>query len=231
MKEILKKTEFGSAESKLIKKLKEAASAMDLSDDSLNSGIFAYAGIEYSGLSSRRVHELLRNLGKASAAAQFMGQKGPEQPNQIDNILIQLASCPETPHSILELLCLIAGSAVVERVAENANASPELLDILSCHPCCEVRMAVADNQASSICTVWKLVDDRCLDIPFRLAESAHTPHEVLEWLTEFENPYISDRACRTLERKKTDGVPKTSDAITETQLSTRTKRIEQGLSP
>lgn len=147
-----------------------------------------------------RVHKLLRKLQT------FFDHKGSDtyetdKRQRVEEVLEQLASCPETPPALLELLCLVGSPGTIERVAEHSNASPGLLNMLSDHTSCEVRIAVAEHQSTPIKAVWKLAEDNCLDIPYRLAENPFTPYEVLEWLTECDNPFVQDRALRTIKRK------------------------------
>ena len=183
----------------LLQKLNDIVS--EATPVSSNCSINSTGKIDYStSFTKIRVHKLLRRLQN------YFDRNGSDacasdERDKLEGVLEQLASCPETPDAFLELLCLVGSPGTLERVAENSNASPELLNMLSSHTSCEVRIAVAEHQSTPISAVWKLAEDSCLDIPYRLAENPFTPFEVLEWLTEYDNPYVKERALRTITRK------------------------------
>jgi hypothetical protein len=46
----------------------------------------------------------------------------------------------------------------------------------------------------------KLAFDENPDVRYEIAEDANTPFELLRMMTEDENPYVAERAKRTLKR-------------------------------
>jgi len=119
----------------------------------------------------------------------------------LDEIRLAIASDPETPASVLNAISAGSSNMVLERIAEHANVSEDLLDILATNRSCEVRMAVCENRKTRAETLWLLATDNCPDVRFRLAETAATKDDVLQALMEDDNPYVASRAGETLIRK------------------------------
>ncbi len=86
------------------------------------------------------------------------------------------------------------------RMAEDASLPLEILEKLAQHDCPEVREAVSDNPGLSIDILRNLAQDECLDVRFAIAENHNAPSNVLYELCEDDNPYVSHRARKTIER-------------------------------
>jgi hypothetical protein len=111
-----------------------------------------------------------------------------------------LAINPNTPPPVLDHLAHNAPSPLLERIAEHPRAHSVTLTRLANHDDAQVRAAVAENINTSMKTVWKLARDPSADVRLRLAESYTVPIAVLKVLIEDENPYVADRAQKTLLR-------------------------------
>jgi hypothetical protein len=126
---------------------------------------------------------------------------------------------PNTPTSILADLAENCPSWIQERVAENPSAPHELLTKLAQHCCSAVRTAVADNGSTVIEVLVRLVNDESADVRYAIAENHHMPLLVLEALAEDENPYVAQRAQKTLVRLS-------DNKILEGRFSIITKPLE-----
>lgn len=111
-----------------------------------------------------------------------------------------IASNPDTPADMLEYLIHVSPIAVLERVAENLNASSQTLWQLAQHECFEVRVAVAENANCPAACLEMLIDDECVDVRFRIAENPSAPIPVLYKALKDENPYVAHRARKTLSK-------------------------------
>lgn len=86
------------------------------------------------------------------------------------------------------------------RVAEN-QATPELLlQDLSRDEDEEVRIAVGRNPKTPLRVILRLAFDQHDDVRYSIAENASTHLLILLCLANDENPYVSDRALRTMRR-------------------------------
>ncbi len=88
---------------------------------------------------------------------------------------------------------------VLVKVAETADA-PTVLAELAGEARREVRMAVADNVHTPCRVKAALANDNDVDIRYALAENHGTPLEILMSLQDDQNPYVAERAKKTLER-------------------------------
>lgn len=113
----------------------------------------------------------------------------------------RFAAHPETPNTVLKFLANHHSQSVVERVAENENASTETLMMLASHPSSGVRCALADNAGLSAEVIEVLVQDDCPDVRYRLAENYSLPRQIIETLAGDQNPYVANRAQQTLQRQ------------------------------
>jgi hypothetical protein len=111
-----------------------------------------------------------------------------------------LAINPNTPPPVLDHLANDPGTAMLERIAEHPRAHMTTLARLSNHPYGSVRAAVAENPNCSIKTIWRLARDQDVNVRLRLAESYFVPVAVLRVLAGDENPYVSARSQKTIER-------------------------------
>ncbi len=104
------------------------------------------------------------------------------------------ASCDD-----LRALIRVESARVRRRVAENSRCPEELLKILASDRDQEVRIAVATNPVTPHWLVERLAADESIHVRFEMAEDPNLPGEIIEQLAQDENPYVSDRARRTLE--------------------------------
>jgi hypothetical protein len=88
----------------------------------------------------------------------------------------------------------------LQHVAEDANTPRHLLDDLALSEDYNVRMAVADNPNTPVDLLMVLVRDEHLDVRYALAENHNIDTAVHKLLMEDDNPYVADRARRTLNR-------------------------------
>lgn len=103
---------------------------------------------------------------------------------------------------------------VLVKVAETAEAPTVLADLAGAARS-EVRMAVADNAYTPCGVKAGLAKDNDVDIRFALAENHGTPLEVLQSLQEDQNPYVAERAKKTLERLRMKHLLKGEFAATQ----------------
>ncbi len=111
-----------------------------------------------------------------------------------------IATSAKTTPDVLEALSRTASPMILELIAGNANCAPSLLKRLAKHASANVKIAAAENSNTSLETLWQLVKDEDADVRFGLAENHRMPEPILRALSEDENPYVSCRAGKTLER-------------------------------
>jgi hypothetical protein len=85
-------------------------------------------------------------------------------------------------------------------IANHPATEPIVLHRLSQHKDVEVRMAVADHKNTHIITAMQLAWDENPDLRYALAENHQIDSGILDILTKDENPYVADRAQKTLLR-------------------------------
>ncbi len=85
-------------------------------------------------------------------------------------------------------------------IANHPTTSAIVLHRLSQHNDVEVRMAVADNKNTHIITTAQLAQDNSPDLRYALAENHQIDSSILNILATDENPYVADRAQKTLLR-------------------------------
>jgi hypothetical protein len=85
-------------------------------------------------------------------------------------------------------------------IAEDANTPAHMLEDLALNEDHNVRMAVADNPNTPIDLLMVLARDEHLDIRYALAENHNIDTAVHNLLLDDDNPYVADRARRTLKR-------------------------------
>lgn len=113
---------------------------------------------------------------------------------------MRLASHPEAKASSLKKLSTHECESLVARVAENANTPMEVLEDLARHACPYVRAALCENENTPARILTILADDEHVDVRYSLAENHNTPQAVLSRLAHDENPYVADRAHKTISR-------------------------------
>lgn len=105
-----------------------------------------------------------------------------------------------TPQNVLDFLAKSDDQDVARRVAENQRTHAATLTRLSRHDSASVRMAVGENRNTAEGVLLYLTQDDCPDVRYIMAENPHIPLAVLEVLSTDENPYVCERAARTLNR-------------------------------
>ncbi len=86
------------------------------------------------------------------------------------------------------------------RLIDHPYTPGDVLLELAHHPDADVRAQVADNANTPLEAIMMLVKDESIDVRMSLAECYHLGVAVLELLLEDENPYVCDRAEKTLQR-------------------------------
>ena len=90
--------------------------------------------------------------------------------------------------------------ATILGIAENPNTNPHILNQLARHEEPEVRIGVADNPSTPFSTLLKLSGDESEDVRYAMAENHNLQGFLLARLQNDDNPYVSVRANKTLER-------------------------------
>lgn len=88
--------------------------------------------------------------------------------------------------------------------ASNASTTASVLNRLATHHNLQVRMSVADNENTSARTSMQLAKDENADLRYAIAENHHIHRSILDYLTKDINPFVADRAQKTLLRLKRD---------------------------
>jgi len=94
------------------------------------------------------------------------------------------------------------GKAGANYIASHAATSVSVLHRLSKHKDVKVRIAVADNENTSTDTSMQLAHDDNADLRYALADNHHINRGTLDFLAMDENPFVADRARRTILRLK-----------------------------
>jgi hypothetical protein len=109
------------------------------------------------------------------------------------------AANPKSAATKLRQLLKSADSETRFRLAENQSSPPDVLAKLAkdCDP--EIRACVANNPSTPDNLVKTLAKDVHDDVRFSMACNPCLPLEVLHDLSQDQNPYVSDRAHKTLD--------------------------------
>lgn len=91
-------------------------------------------------------------------------------------------------------------------LAESPTATADILTELAMSSFPDVREAVGDHQLCPVSIRMMLADDEYIEVRFALAENHNMPFQVLEKLSQDENPYVAYRAERTMRRVLFDNV-------------------------
>jgi hypothetical protein len=100
----------------------------------------------------------------------------------------------------LDKVITIDSTATRHRLAENPSTDAETLLKLSQDTDPEVRLSAAEHLNLPYFALKRLVEDPCLDVRLGMAANPNLPISILEMLIKDENPYIQDRARRSIER-------------------------------
>ena len=118
------------------------------------------------------------------------------------HIRLLIAANPSTPATVLDHLAKTHGCDVelLERIATNCRTGAGTLRYLSSSKFSSVRLSVAENTNAALPILALLASDPCDDVRYSLAENPHVPVDLLHHLTADNNPFVSQRASRTLAR-------------------------------
>jgi len=86
------------------------------------------------------------------------------------------------------------------QIAESDSTSPRMLDLLANCDHVGLKTAIADNPVTTADTLKRLIGEDNLDLRYAIAENHNVPPEVLELLIRDENPFVAQRARKTLDR-------------------------------
>lgn len=114
------------------------------------------------------------------------------------------AGCPDSSEEDLRQLSKSEVAAIRRRVAENPRVPSEVLKKLAADNDYHVRIAVGLNRSCELSIITDLIYDENPDVRFWLASTSYLPERLIFELTEDPNPFVADRARRTLLRKQTD---------------------------
>jgi len=125
------------------------------------------------------------------------------KPKQITTAYILAGNTNVSP-SLLDVLARSHDSTIRARVAENiATPLHTLFRLLQDHDS-EVRSSLAQNPAAPKSILDVLSSDESADVRLSLAENHNLPDVFLQFLSTDENPYVSHRASLTLSRLATE---------------------------
>ncbi len=111
-----------------------------------------------------------------------------------------MASNPYATTALLEELSNSSDERLRARVAEHRNTSLRALLKLIQDVSAEVRLSVAYNPKANSTLLWQLSEDSDSDVRYSVAENPLVLPEILKKLSLDENPYVAERAVRTLDR-------------------------------
>lgn len=139
----------------------------------------------------------------------FFSSKSEEEGKEVQELTggknvymtkLRMASHPETKPWCLKRLSHHDCHAIVVRVAENPNTTVETLEELVRHQCVDVRIALTENVNTPPRILSLLTGDEAVDVRYSLAENHNLPVTILSILCEDDNPYVSSRAYKTINR-------------------------------
>lgn len=86
------------------------------------------------------------------------------------------------------------------RMAEDCATPPQILEqlVLCCDP--DIHLALVDNPATPLSVLKSLTKSDQVDVRYAMAENHNLEITILDLLTDDDNPYVADRAQRTLSR-------------------------------
>jgi hypothetical protein len=109
------------------------------------------------------------------------------------------ASSASTPGPILACLAVDDSPTIRKRVAENARSPADVLDLLASDSAPAVRVAVARNSATPPYLLRKLSIDESADVRLAIAANPDMPDAILLSLFLDPDPFVAERASKTLE--------------------------------
>jgi hypothetical protein len=111
-----------------------------------------------------------------------------------------IAGNPQVSSQLLESFSRSPEPRVRARVAENAATPVHVLTRLLQDNNTDVRLSLSNNQKLPKIFMAQLARDESPDVRLGLAENPLVPKSILQVLTSDDNPYVSSRARRTLDR-------------------------------
>lgn len=113
----------------------------------------------------------------------------------------------QTPVDVLAQLAYDRSIPVRRRVAENPRTPIAILEKLAADPDKDVRIAVSENGSTPAGLLLRIACTDCSDVRYAIAENSHTPRQILCMLMRDENPYIADRAGKTMDWQQSIVIP------------------------
>ncbi|MBZ0188199.1 MAG: hypothetical protein K8F91_18260 [Candidatus Obscuribacterales bacterium] len=110
------------------------------------------------------------------------------------------AGSKDVPLKELRKLAVHQDYRVRCRVAEHPRVPVLLLLQLACDQDAEVRIAVSEHAKLPQAALFELIVDDCADVRYAIAENHNLSVAVLSELADDENPFVSQRARRSLNR-------------------------------
>jgi Leucine rich repeat variant len=111
-----------------------------------------------------------------------------------------IAVHPGSPGAMLQIISEQCTEGFAERVAENPSTWPSTLRELATHVSPRVRTAVVQNVNTPSDVLFALACDESADVRYAMADGVQGDVQLLQHLTEDENPYVASRAKRSLSR-------------------------------
>ncbi|MGE0266322.1 MAG: response regulator [Candidatus Obscuribacterales bacterium] len=119
----------------------------------------------------------------------------------------RLAANPGTDSGILRIISKETRfESILVTIAENRSTPVDVLSRLVNHASSEVRIGVADNPECTVEILQILKGDLSVDVRYSLADNHNIPLRILHDLAEDDNPYVADRALRTLNNRSRSGI-------------------------
>ena len=120
----------------------------------------------------------------------------------LSHLASQMMPIEVQAHTLKKTCRSISALTVIDRrfLAEEASTSPQTLLKLSRDKDPEVRLSAGEHPNMPYVGLRELVQDPCIDVRFGLAGNHNIPISILSMLTQDENPYVEDRAKRSLDR-------------------------------
>lgn len=89
---------------------------------------------------------------------------------------------------------------LLQSMVESTDLPAVVLEELSYHSNADIRIAVSESKNVPSDVLWALALDRDANVRFAVAENHNVDREILQFMLGDENPYVVDRAQRTLYR-------------------------------
>lgn len=140
--------------------------------------------------------------------------------------MLHIATNPNTNPHLLDQLASSAPKHVLMHIAGNPRTSATTLLRLATHAEADVRAVAGEHQRTPRAALFLLAQDSDADVRYSLAENHNIAVEILEVLVQDDNPYVSSRAQRTLERVSSGTTGSDWKAI---EISTLREKANEGM--